>query len=317
MKRALICGISGQDGSYLAKFLLQKGYEVFGTSRSASASSYNNLKLLGIDDSVEIVSVSLNDLKAVIKLIEKIAPNEIYNLSGPSSVSFSYENPEEAIKSLVLGTLNLLEAIRLVSNKIRFYNASSSECFGDLGSDVAIESSPLNPKSPYAVGKSAAHLAVINYRNSYDMFACNGILFNHESNLRPAVFVTQKIVQTANRIANKEKLKLILGNTNIIRDWGWGPEYVEVMWLMLQSKNADDYIIGTGRSVPLLYFVEAVFNFYDLDWQKYLEIDPTLIRLSDIKENYANPRKAEINLGWKARYDVDDVVRFMCQGFKF
>ena len=265
---------------------------------------------------MEIISVSLINLNEVTKLIEKIAPNEIYNLSGPSSVAFSYESPEEAIKNLALGTLNLLEAVRLVSNEIRLFNASSSECFGDLGSNKALESSPLSPKSPYAVGKSAAHFSIVNYRQSYDLFACNGILFNHESNLRPEVFVTQKIVQTAKRIANNEKLKLILGNTEIIRDWGWGPEYVEVMWLMLQSKIADAYLVATGRSVPLLYFVEAVFTFYNLDWQQYLEIDPTFIRLSDLKENYADPSKAKRNLGWHAKYDVDDVVRFMCLGFK-
>lgn len=316
MKRALICGISGQDGSYLAKFLLKKGYEVFGTSRGASSSSYGNLKLLGIQNSVKIISVSLLNLNEVTKLIEKIAPNEIYNLSGPSAVSFSFKSPEEAIKSLVLGTLNLLEAVRLISNEIKFFNASSSECFGDLGSNKVSESSPLSPKSPYAVGKSAAHLSIVNYRNCYGLFACNGILFNHESNLRPEVFVTQKIVQIAKRIANNEKLKLTLGNTEIIRDWGWGPEYVEAMWLMLQSKTPDDYIIATGRSVSLLYFVEAVFKYYALDWEKYLEIDSTFIRLLDIKENYADPRKAQLQLGWNAKYDVDDVVRFMCQGLK-
>jgi len=314
MKRALICGISGQDGSYLAKFLLKKGYEVFGTSRAASASNCSNLKLLGIQNSVKIISFSLLNLNEVIKLIEKIAPNEIYNLSGPSAVSFSFKSPEIAIKSLVLGALNLLEAVRLISNEIKIFNASSSECFGDLGSNEASEKSAFNPKSPYAVAKSTAHWSVVNYREAYNLFACNGILFNHESHLRPERFVTQKIVQTAKKIANREKIKLILGNTDIIRDWGWAPEYVEAMWLMLQCNKADDYIIATGKSVSLLYFVEEVFKYYDLDWRRYLQIDPGLFRLTDIQENYANPEKAKVNLGWQAKYDVNDVAKLMCQG---
>ena len=150
--------------------------------------------------------------------------------------------------------------------------------------------------------------------SEYQLFACNGILFNHESCLRPERFVTQKIVQTAKKIANGEKIKLILGNTDIIIDWGWAPEYVEAMWLMLQCNKADDYIVATGKSVPLLYFVEVVFKYYDLDWRRYLKVDPDLFRLTDIKENYANPEKAKVNLGWQAKYDVNDVAKFMCQG---
>ena len=314
MKRAIICGVSGQDGAYLAKLLLEQNYEVYGSTRDLKSSSFDNLKLLKIFDSVKTFSMSLNDSKSVLKVLEKIVPDEIYNLSGPSSVSLSFEEPFETIKSITQGTLNLLEAIRRISSQIRLYNASSSECFGNLGVVTASEKSAFNPRSPYAIAKSTAHWSVVNYRESYNLFACNGILFNHESCLRPERFVTQKIVQTAKKIANGEKTKLILGNTDIIRDWGWAPEYVEAMWLMLQCNKADDYIVATGKSVSLLYFVEVVFKYYDLDWRRYLKIDPDLFRLTDIKENYANPEKAKINLGWQAKYDVNDVARFMCQG---
>ena len=309
MKRALICGVSGQDGAYLAKLLLSKGYDVYGTSRDAQVSLFSNLSKLGIRNSVQTLSMALNDFRSVLTTLKQVAPDEIYNLSGQSSVGLSFEQPVETMESISIGTLNLLEAIRFLSEKIKFYNAGSSECFGDTGSSRADENTPFRPRSPYAVAKCTAHWEVSNYRDAYSLFACTGILFNHESCLRPDRFVTKKIVETARRIANGSNEKLNLGNTKIIRDWGWAPEYVEAMWNMLQLNSPDDYVIATGNSVSLEHFVELVFDEFKLDWQEHTTIDPTLFRPTDLSETHANPKKALEKLGWHATSDVKDVVK--------
>jgi len=221
MKRALICGVGGQDGSLLAKLLILKGYEVFGTSRDAQTATFSNLSKLGILDSVETHSMALNDFRSVLTVLDKIEPDEVYNLSGQSSVGLSFEQPVETMESISLGTLNMMEAVRFLSKEIRFYNAGSSECFGESTADrPANENTSFHPRSPYAVAKSAAHWQVANYREAYGLFACTGILFNHESCLRPERFVTRKIIEAARRIANGSKEKLVLGNTKVIRDWG-------------------------------------------------------------------------------------------------
>jgi len=311
MKRALIIGINGQDGSYLAKFLLNKGYEVVGTSRDAMASSFSNLKKLGIELRVQNVSMALNDFRSVLAILKKFAPDEIYNLAGQTSVGLSFEQPVETMESITFGTLNILEAIRFIDSPIHFYNAGSSECFGDTKNLPASESTPFSPRSPYAVAKTAAYGLVNNYRESYGLYACTGILFNHESQLRPERFVTQKIIKAASFISKNLDTKLSLGNISIYRDWGWAPEYIEAMWLMLQREKPEDFVIATGKSVSLEYFIEKAFSYHGLSWKNHVLIDSSFLRPSDIEYGAADPRKAESILGWKAKYDVDDVIRMM------
>ena len=311
-RRALVCGIGGQDGAWLASLLLSKGYEVTGTSRDANVVNRDGLRSLGIADQVRILSMVPSDFRTVLRTVTRSEPDEIYNLAGQTSVGLSFEQPVEAIESVSIGTLNLLEAMRHVGQPIRFYNAGSSECFGDTGDAVANESTPFRPRSPYAVAKVCAQNLVTNYRDAYALFACTGILFNHESPLRPTHFVTQKIVKAAARIAAGASERLRLGNIDIHRDWGWAPEYVEAMWLMLQQDVPDDFVIATGRTVSLEYFVERAFAHFGLDWRAHVQIDPGLMRPSDIREGKGDPSKARAQLGWQARTDVDGVIHAMC-----
>ncbi|PHV63363.1 GDP-mannose 4,6-dehydratase [Cyanobacterium aponinum UTEX 3222] len=312
-KTALICGISGQDGAYLAKLLFQKDYIVWGTSRDAQMSSFRNLHILGIKEQVKLISMALTDFRSVLQVITKVEPDEIYNLAGQSSVGLSFEQPVETLESIAIGTLNLLESVRFLDKPIKIYSAGSSECFGDTGNYPADETTPFRPRSPYAVAKSAAFWQVANYREAYGLFACSGILFNHESPLRPERFVTQKIISTACRIAQGSQEKLYLGNTNIHRDWGWAEEYVEAMYLMLQQNQADDYIIATGETCSLQDFVQYTFEFLDLNWEEYVIVDESLFRPTDLTFGKANPSKAKNQLGWKAKYKVKDVVKMMIE----
>ena len=283
MRKALICGVSGQDGAYLAKFLLDKGYEVHGTSRDAQMSTFSNLTGLSIREKVHLHSMSLHDFRSVLRCLINIEPDEIYNLAGQSSVGLSFQQPVETLDSISVGTLNLLEAIRFSDRPTRLYNAASSECFGDTGGTAADESFPFRPRSPYAVAKSAAFWVVANYREAYGLFACSGILFNHESCFRPERFVTRKIVSSACRIASGEQEKLELGNTAIRRDWGWAPEYVEAMWLMMQLERPDDFVIATGETHSLDEFIATTFQKLNLDWKKYVTVDSSFVRPTDIE----------------------------------
>ncbi len=314
MKRALICGVGGQDGAYLAKLLLDNGYEVIGTSRDAMATPFTGLMRLGIKERVRTVSMAINDFRSVLSTIKNVAPDEIYNLAGQSSVGLSFDQPVETMESIAIGVLNILEAIRFIGRPIRFYNAGSSECFGDTGEKRATEETPFHPRSPYAVAKASAHGLVANYREAYGLFACTGILFNHESPLRPERFVTQKLVRAAGRIASGGKEKLHLGNLDIHRDWGWAPEYVEAMRRMLQSDQAEDFVIATGKTVSLRYFVERVFSHFGLDWRQHVISDASLLRPSDIRFGAADPSKANRLLGWRSTLDVDGVIDRMCEG---
>lgn len=313
MKTALICGVSGQDGAYLAQLLLNKGYTVCGTSRDAQVSSFRNLERLGICQQVKLESMALRDFRSVLQVLTKVQPDEVYNLAGQSSVGLSFELPVETLESIATGTLNLLEAIRFISRPIRFYNAGSSECFGNTHGEPADEMTPFRPRSPYGVAKGTAFWEVANYREAYDVFACSGILFNHESPLRPQRFVTQKIVKTACRIATGGQEYLRLGNIEVARDWGWAPEYVEAMWRMLQQEVPDDYVIATGMSYQLADFVQTTFAELGLDWQKYVQIDKSLYRPSEIMRGQGNPAKAQAQLGWQARYKMPDVARMMVE----
>jgi len=314
--KALICGVGGQDGAYLARLLLDKGYTVVGTSRDAMASSFSSLRQLGILDQVEVVSMALNDFRSVLHTLKRHAPDHVYSLAGQTSVGLSFEQPVETMESIAQGTLNLLEAIRFVERPVRFYNAGSSECFGDTGDAPAHESTPFHPRSPYAVAKASAHWLVRNYREAYGLYACTGVLFNHESPLRPGRFVTQKIVRAAARIAAGSTETLQLGNMAIQRDWGWAPDYVEAMWRMLDVGVPDDYVIATGRTVSLEYFTAEVFAQFGLDWQQHVAVDPTLLRPTDIMAGRANPAKAHAALGWHHTLDVDGVIAGMCDAVR-
>jgi GDPmannose 4,6-dehydratase len=307
-KTALVFGISGQDGSWLAKLLLKEGYTVHGTSRDREASGFTNLRRLGLYDRVRLHSAVLTDFRSVVQVISDTRPVEIYNLAGQSSVGLSFEQPVETLSSITLGTVNILEAIRFLAIDARFYNASSSECFGNTSQGPADESHPFHPRSPYGVGKAAAYWAVANYRESYNLFACSGILFNHESPLRPARYVTQKIVRGALDIAEGKAERLSLGQLSVERDWGWAPEYVEAMWRMLNHDTPEDFVIATGEAHPLEAFVSRVFARLGLDWRRHVDIDPGLMRPSDITYSVGNPAKAKRLLGWEAHTRMPGVV---------
>lgn len=311
MKKALICGISGQDGAYLANLLLKKGYKVYGTSRDAQINSFANLALLKIREKVVLISMTLTDFRSVLEALMKVMPDEVYNLAGQSSVGLSFDQPVETMESVTVGTLNLLEGIRFSKQPTKFYNAGSSECFGNTKGNRANEDSPFHPRSPYAVAKAAAFWEVANYREAYDLHASTGILFNHESPLRPERFVTKKIVAAACRIAKNSNEKLRLGDISIKRDWGWAPDFVEAMWMILQQEKPDDFVIATGRSNSLENFLNASFDRVGLNWRNHVIVDPDLMRPSEITENCGDAGKAAAELGWRPNHFMEDVVNMM------
>lgn len=311
--KALICGISGQDGAYLARLLLNKGYEVFGTSRDAQIGGFSNLVRLGIRDRVYLESMAATDFRSVLNVLRRTDPHEIYNLAGQSSVGLSFEQPVETLESISVGTINLLEAIRFLDSPIRFYSAGSSECFGETEGCAANEETPFRPRSPYAVAKSTAHWLVANYRAAYGLHASTGILFNHESPLRPERFVTKKIVAAAVRIARGERSRLTLGNIHIKRDWGWAPEYVDAMWRMLQRSTGSDFVIATGESHTLEEFAATAFQQVGLDWREHTDLSEALTRPTDLSEGRGDASRAREVLGWSATYRMSDVVKAMVE----
>lgn len=309
-KRALILGISGQDGALLARLLLAKGYDVFGASRDAETQTFANLQRLGIRDRVKCISVSLLDFRSVLQAVARVCPSEIYNLAGQSSVGLSFDQPVETFDSISVATLNLLEAIRFHDSEIRLYNACSSECFGNT-TEPADENTPMRPRSPYAVAKAAAYWHVANYREGYGIYCASGILFNHESPLRPARFVVQKTVQAAKRIASGSKEQLPLGDLSIIRDWGWAPEFVEGMWLILQQPAPTDFVLASGSSCRLDTIVSETFSQLGLDWRNHVTFDYTLARPTDLNQSLGNPSRASQILGWSTTRKITDIVRGM------
>ena len=313
MKQALITGISGQDGAYLARLLLSKGYEVHGTARDAQMSSFVNLQRLGIKERIVFHSMALNDFRSVLQVLSKVKPDEIYNLAGQSSVGLSFEQPVETLESISVGTLNLLEAIRFTGSRNKLYSAGSSECFGNTAGEAADEETPFRPRSPYAVAKATAFWEIANYRDAYDLFACTGILFNHESPLRPERFVTKKIVVAARRIAAGSGEKLHLGNISIARDWGSAEEYVEAMWMMLQQPQPEDFVIATGETNTLEDFVAEVFRSLGLDWREHVISDPSLLRPSEIMVSRGNPEKAGHKLGWQSQRKMREVIQLIME----
>lgn len=316
MKTALICGVSGQDGAYLARLLIDKGYKVYGTSRDAQVCYFTNLKALGIFDQVEISSMVPTDFRSVLQVLSKIKPDEIYNLAGQSSVGFSFQQPFETLESISLGTLNILEVIRFMDAPVKFYNAGSSECFGNTNGQAANEETAFRPRSPYAVAKAAAHWEVANYREAYDLFVCTGILFNHESPLRPKRFVTRKIISGACEIFHGSKEVLELGNIEIRRDWGWAPEYVEAMWRMLQIDEPEDFVISTGESNSLKEFCNIAFTQLGLNWQDHVKVNESYYRPSEIMYGGGNSSKAEAKLNWKAEVKMVGVINRMIEDEK-
>ncbi len=310
-RTALISGVTGQDGALLARLLLARGYTVWGTSRDAEGSSAVNLLRLGIRDRVRLLSMAAEDFRSVHLALRRSTPDEVYHLAGQSSVGLSFELPAETLQSIVQGTLNMLEACRHAERPIRLYHAASSECFGDTGGAPANEFTPFRPRSPYGVAKASAAWLVDNYREAYGLYACSGILFNHESPLRPSRFVTQKIVAAARRIAAGSKERLALGRLDIARDWGWAPEYVDAMQRMLQLPQPQDVVIATGRTHRLEEFVAEAFGQLGLDWHDHVVHAPVLVRPTDLAHSAADPSKAGRVLGWSARCTMHDVVRRM------
>jgi GDPmannose 4,6-dehydratase len=313
-KTALIAGVTGQDGAYLARHLLQQGYQVVGTSRDSQACNTSRLERLGILQDIHLRSLAPNDFRSVLKTLTVTGPDEIYNLAGQTSVGLSFEQPVECMESIAGGTLNFLESLRYLGLPSRFFSAGSSECFGDTGPQPANEISVFQPRSPYAVAKSAAFWQVANYREAYGIYCCTGVLANHESPLRPSRFVTQKIISTVLAIKAGAQQYLCLGNIDIWRDWGWAPEYVQAMHLMLQQDNPADFIIATGITNSLRDFVDAAFAAVGLNSSDHLQTDSTLLRPSDLKYSAMDPTRIYSALGWKASLGLPEIIERMIAG---
>lgn len=310
-RTALIWGITGQDGAYLAELLLGKGYEVHGASRDAENSPLSNLRALRIAGRVRVAAADIADFRSVFQVLTRVRPDEIYNLAGQSSVGRSFSEPAETFESIGVGTLNLLEAIRLMELPTRLFSAGSGECFGDTRGKPSDEDTPFRPANPYAAAKAAAYWTVAAYRRAYALHAGTGILFNHESPLRPEHFVSRKIVASACRIARGSREVLRLGDLSVQRDWGWAPEYVGAMWHMLQQPEPGDFVIATGVTRPLSDFVRLAFAECGLRWDEHVVTDPSLLRPSETPVVRADPGKALRCLGWRAERSVEEIVQLM------
>jgi GDPmannose 4,6-dehydratase len=308
-KRALITGITGQDGSYLAEFLLEKGYEVIGMVRRTSTINFERIR--HIQDRITLVQGDLLDQSSLIDILREHRPHEVYNLAAQSFVPTSFKQPVLTGEFTALGVTRLLEAIRLVDPTIRFYQASSSEMFGKVREIPQNENTPFHPRSPYGVAKVYAHWITVNYRESYGMFAVSGICFNHESPRRGLEFVTRKITYTAAKIKLGLAHELRLGNLEARRDWGYAPDYVRAMWLMLQQDEPEDYVIATGETHSVREFVELAFDYLGLDWKKYVVVDPALYRPADVDLLVGDATKARTKLGWAPSVTFEQLVKIM------
>ncbi|MDQ3917409.1 MAG: GDP-mannose 4,6-dehydratase [Acidobacteriota bacterium] len=316
MKRALITGITGQDGSFLTELLLEKGYEVYGIIRRSSSFNTDRIDHLYQDPHepgtrLRLVYGDLNDSSSLNTLIRQIQPDEIYNLGAQSHVRVSFDVPEYTGEVTGLGTVRLLEAIREAGIKPKFYQASSSELYGKVVETPQKETTPFYPRSPYACAKAYAYWITVNYRESYQMFACNGILFNHESERRGETFVSRKITRAATRIKLGLQQKLYMGNIDARRDWGHARDYVEAMWLMMQAEQPDDYVIATGETHSVREFLEEAFGYLGLDWEKYVEIDPRYFRPAEVDLLLGDPTKAKTILGWEPKVSFKELVKIM------
>ena len=312
-KTALVTGVTGQDGAYLAEFLLSKGYRVFGAYRRSSTYNFWRLEYLGIKDKVELVPFDLQDMGSIARVIGETRPDEVYNLAAQSFVGVSFSQPLVTAAITGMGPVNILEAIRLVKPDIKMYQASSSEMFGKVRETPQSEGTPFYPRSPYAVAKLYAHWAVVNYRESYGIYCCSGILFNHESPLRGVEFVTRKITDAVARIKHGLQGSLTLGNIDSKRDWGYAPEYVEAMWLMLQRETPQDYVIATGETHSVKEFIEEAFALAGLDWKKYVVTDSALIRPAEVDLLMGDASLAAGELGWRPKTPFKELVRIMLE----
>jgi GDPmannose 4,6-dehydratase len=316
MPKALITGITGQDGSYLAEFLLAKGYEVHGLVRRSSSFSTGRIDHLYRDPHEEGVRLllhysDLTDSSSLVTWLNRIRPDEVYNLGAQSHVGVSFEMPEFTADTAGMGTLRMLEAVRHADWPVRFYQAGSSEMFGMVAETPQRETTPFHPRSPYAVSKVFAHWMTVQYREAYDLFACNGILFNHESPRRGATFVTRKVTRGVAAILAGHEQALYLGNLDAQRDWGYAPEYVEAMWLMLQQPGPDDYVVATGEMHSVRELVEAAFGYVGLDWETHVRIDPRYLRPTEVDELRGDASKAARILDWRPRTRFAELVRIM------
>ncbi|HRX79577.1 MAG: GDP-mannose 4,6-dehydratase [Planctomycetaceae bacterium] len=308
-RRALITGITGQDGAYLARFLLERGYEVHGVVRRSSTETFERIN--SVRDQVHLHQADLLDQLSLVRVVEKSRPQEVYNLAAQSFVPTSFDQPLLTGEFTALGVTRVLEAIRLVDPTIRFYQASSSEMFGKVQEEPQTERTPLWPRSPYGVAKVYGHWITVNYRESYDLFACSGILFNHESPLRGKEFVTRKISDAVARIKLGRQSTLQLGNLDAKRDWGFAGDYVRAMWMMLQQDAPDDFVIATGVKHSVSDFCEVAFGHVGLEWQNYVETDPALLRPADVNTLCGDPQKARERLGWEPEVSFAHLVRMM------
>lgn len=311
MKSALITGITGQDGAYLAKLLLDKGYKVYGLIARRATSTTWRLQFLGIENQVELIDGDLTDLSSIIRAINIAKPTEVYNLGAQSFVGTSWQQPALTAQSTGVGVLNVLEAIRLTNSSSKFYQASTSEMFGLIQEAMQSEKTPFYPRSPYGVAKLYGHWMTVNYRESFNMFACSGILFNHESPLRGIEFVTRKVTDAVARIKLGVQPKLSLGNIDAKRDWGFAGDYVEAMWLMLQQAQADDYVVATGRTTTVRDMCKIAFDYVGLNYEEYVVIDPKFYRPAEVEVLLGNPAKAKEKLGWEAKTSLDNLIKMM------
>lgn len=310
MKKALITGITGQDGSYLAEILLEKGYKVYGLVRRTSTPILVNLE--HIINEIELISGDLTDLSSLIPILKEVNPDEVYNLAAQSFVGTSWQQPILTGQITALGVTNILEALRLVKPDVKFYQASSSEMFGKVVEIPQKETTPFYPRSPYGVAKVYGHWITVNYRESFNMYACSGILFNHESPRRGIEFVTRKISDGVARIKLGLQHEIRLGNLDAKRDWGYAKDYVECMWLMLQQETPDDYVIATGETHSVREFLEIAFNYVGLNYEEYVVIDPKLFRAAEVDLLLGDPSKAIKKLGWNPKKtSFEDLVKMM------
>jgi GDPmannose 4,6-dehydratase len=317
-KRALITGITGQDGSYLAEFLLAKGYEVHGIVRRSSSFNTSRIEHLYVDPHTPAARVFLHygdlvDGTGLREILTRVRPDEVYNLGAQSHVRVSYDQPVYTMQAVAVGAINLLEAIRDTGLPVRFYQASSSEQYGKVVETPQTETTPFYPRSPYACAKVYAHWQTINYREAYGMFACNGVLFNHESPRRGETFVTRKITRAATRIKEGLQEKVYLGNLDAKRDWGFAGDYVEAMWMMLQHDKPDDYVIATGETHSVKEFLDEVFGLLKLDWKQHVEVDPRYFRPAEVDLLLGDPAKARKVLGWKPRVTFKSLAKLMTE----
>ena len=317
-KRALITGITGQDGSFLTELLLEKGYEVYGVIRRSSSFNTDRIDHLYRDPHesgtrLKLIYGDLNDSSSLNSILRKTQPDEIYNLGAQSHVRVSFDVPEYTAEVTGVGTVRLLEAIREIGIKPKFYQASSSELYGKVAETPQNERTPFYPRSPYGCAKAYAHYITVNYRESYGLFACNGILFNHESERRGETFVSRKITRAATRIKLGLQEKLYLGNLDARRDWGYAKDYVEAMWLMMQADQADDYVIATGETRSVRDFLDAAFALVDLDWKQYVDVDPRYYRPAEVDTLLGDAGKARRKLGWAPKVTFPEMLRIMVE----